>query len=118
LHRSQPHAGMGTPGVYPASSHAGITNYIKDRNAFDFISAHQRPTVVIFSMERSFFFVAFQHDHVRHLMPFEKGRSTSSASGRLGREGERSGQHPCLSTADVMTAPAGCLQPAMREVQI
>lgn len=34
---------MGTPGVYPASSHAGITNYIKDRNAFDFISAHQRP---------------------------------------------------------------------------
>ncbi|MER8383843.1 hypothetical protein, partial [Mesorhizobium sp. M1399] len=33
---------MGTPGVYPASSHAGITNYINDRNAFDFISAHQR----------------------------------------------------------------------------
>ncbi|MGO7014796.1 hypothetical protein, partial [Rhizobium johnstonii] len=25
-----------------ASSHAGITNYIKDRNALDFISAHQR----------------------------------------------------------------------------
>ncbi|MHC2567739.1 hypothetical protein ACVMH6_000067 [Rhizobium leguminosarum] len=34
---------MWTPGVYPASSHAGITNYIKDRNALDFISAHQRP---------------------------------------------------------------------------
>ncbi|MHC2791110.1 hypothetical protein ACVINZ_000122 [Mesorhizobium jarvisii] len=33
LHRSQPHAGMGTPAVYPASSHAGITNYINDRNA-------------------------------------------------------------------------------------
>jgi hypothetical protein len=40
--------------------------------------------VIIFFMERSFFFVAFQHDHVRDLMPFEKGRSTSSASGRLG----------------------------------
>ncbi|MEO9338739.1 DUF4143 domain-containing protein [Mesorhizobium sp. SB112] len=42
--------------------------------------ARSSPTVVIFFMERSFFFVAFQHDHVRHLMPFEKGRSTSSAS--------------------------------------
>ena len=46
MRRSQPHAGVWTPGVYPASSHTGITNYIKDRNAFDFISAHQRPNDV------------------------------------------------------------------------
>ncbi|WP_424540437.1 hypothetical protein [Sinorhizobium medicae] len=32
------------PGVCPASSQAGITDNIKGRNAFDFISAHQRPS--------------------------------------------------------------------------
>jgi hypothetical protein len=42
LHRSQPHAGVWTPGVCPASNQAGITDNIKEQNAFDFISAHQR----------------------------------------------------------------------------
>ena len=49
----KPHAGMWTPGVYPASSHTGITNYIKDRNAFDFISAHQRHRVGIHSLDNN-----------------------------------------------------------------
>jgi len=42
LHRSQPRAGVWTSGVCPASNPTGITDNIKDRNAFDFISAHQR----------------------------------------------------------------------------
>ena len=45
----------------------------------DFLQQNQH-----LSMERSFFFVASPHDHIRHLMPFEKGRSTSSASGQMG----------------------------------
>jgi alkanesulfonate monooxygenase len=36
-----------TPGVCPASNQAGITDNIKEQNAFDFISAHQRDALGI-----------------------------------------------------------------------
>jgi hypothetical protein len=60
---------MWTPGVYPASSHTGITNYIKDRNAFDFISAHQRLENPLFFKENTRMFYGDAKKSVGDLIP-------------------------------------------------